>query len=500
MGIDPEVKSRSLVNLNISLLIIDLYVIIPHKMKLIIVALILLFSFSATVSSELSKPLKQLWDIPLGPVSYQIIDSYRRGSIQVDEVYYASRHYKGKPVKIFGYFCYPANSVKKLPGILLVHGGGGTAGLEGTLLWAKRGYAVLAIDLPGKGEQRWQARSTGPDMDVPILLRTKPDLTYNYLVHAVAAARNGITFLTQQIEVDPERIGMVGLSWGGVITLLTNGQDDRLKTAVNIFGAGYISEASTWQEHFNIMSNEEFQLWSDYIDPKNFLKTQHAPIFFITGTNDHCYYLPTFQKSYAQVTAPKKLLLIPNLKHSFLPYMRRIVWSWLDNKLKRSGSFPEVSLMPINTKGDKKIIVSVIATSTGRIKKATLYYTLGEPSRWTKKQWHSIASNYFQDGIYYFSLPTYLVSPELMFFVTAKDQQGAAASTPIRSIFKVNVFRERETYALSSPIQQINIHEPPLQLVGIKDAPKFPQLYFSKAANMYHILGLKADPNPAGIN
>ena len=35
---------------------------------------------------------------------------------------------------------------------------------------------------------------------------------------------------------------MIGLSWGGVLTILTNGQDERLKAAVNVFGAGYIPE------------------------------------------------------------------------------------------------------------------------------------------------------------------------------------------------------------------------------------------------------------------
>jgi len=200
-------------------------------------------------------------------------------------------------------------------------------------------------------------------MVVPNLLHTKADLENNYLIHAVSAARNGITFLTSRKQVDPDRIGMVGLSWGGVITLLTNGQDDRLKTAVNIFGAGYITEGCTWQDRFSVMSDAEYGRWDQYIDPKNFLASQHAPMLFITGTNDHCYYLPTFQKSYEEVTVPKKLVLIPNLKHQFYPYMRDIVWNWLDNKLKNTGSFPALTIHPLFMKGPEKIVVSVTARS-----------------------------------------------------------------------------------------------------------------------------------------
>ncbi|MFC1637753.1 alpha/beta hydrolase family protein, partial [Candidatus Margulisiibacteriota bacterium] len=356
-----------------------------------------------------------------------------------------------------------------------------------TIEWAQRGYAVLTIDLPGRGDQRWGSRSSGPDMDVPILLRTSPDPTYNYLVHAVAAARNGITFLTQRPEVDGRRIGMVGLSWGGVITLLTNGQDKRLKTAVNVFGAGYIPEGCTWQDRFDIMSKEELKRWYTYIDPSNFLKTQHAPILFITGTNDHCYYLPTFQKSFEEVTAEKKLLLIANLRHRFLPYMQRIVWNWLDNKLKGRGRFPKVALLPVFKRGQNKLIVPVAATASSYITNATLYYTEGEPSRWTKRVWKSLPA-YEEEGIYYFAVPTKLIKPEVMFYVNVKDNHGSTVSTPIRSIFKVNVFRGEQTYALSSPIQKINIHEPPLQLLGLKNVPEMLQIFFSKKNRSYHII------------
>ncbi len=314
-------------------------------MRLILVVLILstLLYGTQVSSSEISSevgpsPLEQLWSIPTDHVSAHTIRSYTKASIKVEEVYYKSRSYKGKPVKIFGYYCYPTWQRQNLPAILLVHGGGGSAHLERSLSWARRGYAVLTIDLPGKGEMRAASRSTGPNMDVSVLLRTKPDLSYNYLIHAVAATRNGITYLAKRKEVDPERIGMVGLSWGGVITLLTNGQDKRLKTAVNVFGAGYIPEGCTWQTWFDeVLTKEEVDAWSSFIDPKNFLKTQHAPILFITGTNDHCYYLPTFQKSYAEVPVSKKLYLVPNLRHRFLADTQRVVWNWLDNKLKYNG-------------------------------------------------------------------------------------------------------------------------------------------------------------------
>ena len=49
-----------------------------------------------------------------------------------------------------------------LPVVVLVHGGGGTAFKEWAKLWAKRGYAAIAMDLAGCGPQRKRLAKGGP--------------------------------------------------------------------------------------------------------------------------------------------------------------------------------------------------------------------------------------------------------------------------------------------------------------------------------------------------
>jgi cephalosporin-C deacetylase-like acetyl esterase len=432
-----------------------------------------------------SSSIKGLWDIPFNNVNAKTVKSYNYGLVQVKEIKYQSRNYKDKPVWIFGYYVYPKNK-NNLPAILLVHGGGGSAHLGRAANWAKRGYAVLVIDLPGKGEQRATSRSTGPNMDVPSLLKVWPELTENYLVHAVAATRNGITYLTQQSEVDPDRIGMVGLSWGGVITLLTNGQDTRLKTAVNVFGAGYIPEGCTWQDRFSAMTEDEIILWDSYIDPKNFLKTQHAPILFITGTNDHCYYLPTFQKSYEETLGIKNIYLVPNLRHRFLADTQRVVWRWLDIKLKKPGSFPKIDFKPAFYRNEK-LIIPVVARSESKITKATLFYTPGQPSEWTRKAWKGIDA-YYEDGIHYFGIPLSLISPNMLFFINIYDANNGAASIPIRSILKIILPDGKTTYAVSSPIEKTYVNQMPFQFIGDDVIPKFKRLHLSKKDKAYKLI------------
>ena len=110
----------------------------------------------------------------------------------------------------------------KLPGIVLCHGYGG---LRFQLLpdfgriFADAGHAVLSMDYRGFGG------SEGPKW------RLMP-------MEQVADIRNAITFLQQQAEVDPERIGLWGTSNGGAHIAYVAGVDERVKAAVGQVGYG----------------------------------------------------------------------------------------------------------------------------------------------------------------------------------------------------------------------------------------------------------------------
>ena len=84
----------------------------------------------------------------------------------VQALLYAGEKYRGKPTRVFAYYASPrtlGQAVRgKVPGIVLVHGGGGTAFANWAQLWAKRGYAAIAMDLAGCGEGRKRLPDGGP--------------------------------------------------------------------------------------------------------------------------------------------------------------------------------------------------------------------------------------------------------------------------------------------------------------------------------------------------
>src|SRR5271166_3663712 len=61
------------------------------------------------------------------------------------KLYYESEPFHGKPTRVFAYYAQPAKVEGKLPAMVLVHGGGGTAFSEWARLWARRGYIAIAM-------------------------------------------------------------------------------------------------------------------------------------------------------------------------------------------------------------------------------------------------------------------------------------------------------------------------------------------------------------------
>jgi hypothetical protein len=72
----------------------------------------------------------------------------------IQSLTYAGEKYQGHDTEVFAFYASPitigeAKPGAKFPGVVLIHGGGGTAFADWVHLWAKRGYAAIAMDLNG---------------------------------------------------------------------------------------------------------------------------------------------------------------------------------------------------------------------------------------------------------------------------------------------------------------------------------------------------------------
>ena len=182
---------------------------------------------------------------------------------------------------------------------------------------------------------------------------------------AVALLR-AVSFLESRAEVDPQRIGMAGSSWGGFYTTLMAGIDPRLKAAaISMFGTGNLQLGNVWWDGSGTRSKDAHhrQRWQTTLDPAWHLKHAKTPVAWFTGTNDNFYWMPSISQTYEMAAGPKHLTLVPNWDHALSKDVGEQVFTWLDIHLRGKPGFVQVS-PPQVKKQDKSLLASWTRSAT----------------------------------------------------------------------------------------------------------------------------------------
>ena len=214
---------------------------------------------------------------------------------KVKAVFIESVPWKGKDTRFFAYYGLPtgASATNRVPGIVLVHGGGGTAFFSWVKTWNARGYAAIAMDncggVPGTSthcprhpRHAWSGPNGWGCFEDEGLA---PEDQWMY--HAVESVIRSHTFLRKLPEVDAARIGVTGISWGGVLTAVVCGVDPRFAFAVPVYGCGNLRGHSVW-------SSQVGSRWDALWDPLQYVSRCRIPTLWCTGTNDHFFPLDSF--------------------------------------------------------------------------------------------------------------------------------------------------------------------------------------------------------------
>jgi hypothetical protein len=141
-------------------------------------------------------------------------------------------------------------------------------------------------------------------------------VTDQWTYHAVAVSVAAHSFLRAQPGVDAGRIGVTGISWGGYLTSIVTSVDSRFRFGIPIYGCGYLGEDSAWLGDFKKLGEERAAKWLKLWDPSSYLGRAKRPMFWINGTNDFAYVMPSWQKSYRLPRGERQLSLQVRMKHS----------------------------------------------------------------------------------------------------------------------------------------------------------------------------------------
>jgi len=344
----------------------------------------------------------------------------------VTALFYEGEPFQNKPTRVFGYLARPVRKGEaKLPAMVLVHGGGGKAFKEWASLWAERGYIALAMDLAGQDITGKRLADGGPPQDDQYKFGDHPARDM-WTYHAVADVIKGVSLLRSLPEVDAERVGITGISWGGYLTCIVAGLDQRLKVAVPVYGCGHIHENSAWNGVFARLPDGQRRRWIEDWDPSRYVDQATMPVLFVNGTNDFAYPLDSYQKTYRQVK-DHVLAVTVGLPHGHAQgWAPKEIGLFVDAYL--AGGKPLTRITAATRDGNVVVVKFMPGTS---IVKAGLQYTT-DNGPWQKRTWKSVPLKP-EAGVIRADLPT---DRPLVYFVTLTDDRGATVSSEHEELTK----------------------------------------------------------------
>jgi dienelactone hydrolase len=229
--------------------------------------------------------------------------------------------WQGKPTRVFAWLGIPGNRAGQIPGVVLVHGGGGTAFKEWVQKWNDHGFAAISIAVEGQTDERipgappgaqWRRHAHAGPARNGIYGDTAEPLADQWMYHAVGATVLAHSLLRSQPEVDAARVGVCGISWGGIVTTTVVGIDSRFAFGIPIYGCGALDRAPNQYGRalHDLIGYRE--VW----EPLLRLPRATMPLLWLTGPRDAHFPLEIQQASYRAAPAPRQIAVPCAMGHS----------------------------------------------------------------------------------------------------------------------------------------------------------------------------------------
>ncbi len=419
-------------------------------------AVITLSAFSPSLSAEQVGP----WNLDALKSNVPAMKWLRQDQ-PIHSLTYAGEKYQGHDTEVFAFYASPttlgeAKAGTQFPAVVCIHGGGGTAFAEWVQLWAKRGYAAIAMDLNGSrppevefdakgiaignGHRGTRTRlpNGGPPHGHPEKFDSikTTDTSDDWPFHAAASVMRAHTLLRSFPEVDAEHTAVTGISWGGYTTCLVASLDDRFKAAVPVYGCGFLHEGESVQKPSIDKLGEHKAKWVKEYDPGSLLPRCRVPIMFVNGTNDVHYVLDSYMKSYNVVPGEKHMRIQVKMPHGHPPgWAPQEIGLFIDSKCRGGKALP-VPGKPV-IEGDQAKL-SCTSIPPNKITKAELHYTTDGGPR-SQRKWATVpaaisAPLLLSGGVVIQTNEVTAPKPPAnanTWYLSVTDERGAMVSTPV---------------------------------------------------------------------
>jgi len=342
---------------------------------------------------------KILWNLDSlsHPPAFAWIDS----TSSVRSLKYESVSFQGKPTEVFAYYSNPDLLQGKVtgasfPAVVLVHGGGGKAFKAWVEKWAADGYAAIAMDLGAKDAEGNTLLNAGPDQSHKnkFTIIEKGELKNVWTYHAVASIILAHSFLLNRPEVNAEKTCLTGISWGGYLTCIVAGLDDRFKAAAPVYGCAYYDESDAFSKPLSELSPFYEKQWMKYFDPSVYLPFAKPALLFMDGNKDYFYNILPYYKTYKlPQNCEKNICLKPNMQHGHLQGWQPIEIRYFFESIVNNG----VPLPKLKEIKRSQSLLSAEFNSMVELRSARFYYSSDTISSNAKRVWLDLPASIHQD-------------------------------------------------------------------------------------------------------
>ena len=370
------------------------------------IAVWLLIPLVALHAADIPQSVNELWadfDPRKAPLEAEILKAWEQDGLVCRIVRYQVGTFREAPAKVAAFYAFPKGA-KKVPGLLQMHGGGQSASLDSVVTDAKHGYASISINWGGNKLNFGRTPMTydGPQTDWGKLDATHPpqrNKVNHFIGGALApddftldtvesprnsnwflvlmAARRAITFLEQQPEVDPARIGVYGHSMGGKLTTDLAGIDKRVKAAVpSCGGAGDLLRSQN-DLPGGIKTNPTAMELA-CISDNAYIPLITCPALWLSPTNDFNAPINNMAWNWRNMPDDRvRFSISPHLNHRHTAEHAITRYLWFEEHLKGAFKMPQTPQFVLNLKTANGVPRMIVTPDDSQpVKRVDVYYSL----------------------------------------------------------------------------------------------------------------------------
>jgi hypothetical protein len=342
------------------------------------------------------------YDPRLEPLDIEVLKEWEEDEVVLRIMRYRIGIFKGQKSMMAAVYGFPKGATG-LPGLVQIHGGGQFADYKAVLTNAKRGYATISIawagriSAPGYSVDNtivklfWDGKTNDPQYKLttdwgaldgyhapcrneknsfgsvapePWTLDTVESPRNNPWFLCTLGARRALTFLEQQPQVNPEKLGVYGHSMGGKLTVLTTAADSRVKAAAP--SCGGLSDRMS-----------ENALYRATVDDSVNLKHISCPIIFLSPANDFHGRINDLQKALDEISSKAwRITCSAHHNHQDTAEYQVAGPLWFDQYLKGTFNFPQTPDATLQLRTDGGVPSFTVKPDPSRpILSVDIYYT-----------------------------------------------------------------------------------------------------------------------------